>query len=194
MKISEETLRYLSRGNRAPRQRSLGQGATEVCMQGGIHPDYTGQTYLDIVTTVKRAAPDIHVHAFSPLEVWQGAATLEVSLKEFYAALKWQDSAPYPALQQRFCTTRSANRSVPTNSTQRSGWKSCGPRTKSASNLPRPSCSGMLIDPSTGQPTFTPSESCRMQAEALLNLSRCPTSQQRRPCTEKENQDGADAT
>ena len=72
------------------------RGATEVCMQGGIHPDYTGQTYLDIVTTVKRAAPDIHVHAFSPLEVWQGAATLEVSLKEFLCRLKMAGLSTLP--------------------------------------------------------------------------------------------------
>ena len=72
------------------------RGATEVCMQGGIHPDYTGQTYLDIVATVKRAAPDIHVHAFSPLEVWQGAATLEVSLKEFLSRLKMAGLSTLP--------------------------------------------------------------------------------------------------
>jgi FO synthase len=54
------------------------RGATEVCMQGGIHPDFTGQTYLDILEVVKAAAPEIHVHAFSPLEVFQGAATLGI--------------------------------------------------------------------------------------------------------------------
>ncbi len=64
------------------------RGATEVCMQGGIHPDYTGQTYLDIVRTVKQASADIHVHAFSPLEVWQGAETLGLSLEEFLSQLK----------------------------------------------------------------------------------------------------------
>lgn len=64
------------------------RGATEVCMQGGIHPDYSGQTYLDIVETVRHAAPDIHIHAFSPLEVWQGANTLGVSLEEFLKKLK----------------------------------------------------------------------------------------------------------
>lgn len=47
-------------------------------MQGGIHPDFTGQTYLDILEVVKAAAPEIHVHAFSPLEVFQGAATLGI--------------------------------------------------------------------------------------------------------------------
>ncbi len=64
------------------------RGATEVCMQGGIHPDYTGQTYLDIVATVKAAVPEIHVHAFSPLEVWQGAKTLGIDLETFLRKLK----------------------------------------------------------------------------------------------------------
>lgn len=63
------------------------RGATEVCMQGGIHPEYTGQTYLDILHCVKQATPDMHVHAFSPLEVWQGAATLEISLAEYLQQL-----------------------------------------------------------------------------------------------------------
>lgn len=64
------------------------RGATEVCMQGGIHPDYTGQTYLDILRTVKTATPDMHVHAFSPLEVWQGANTLGVSIKGYFEQLR----------------------------------------------------------------------------------------------------------
>ena len=64
------------------------RGATEVCMQGGIHPEYTGQTYLDICSAVKDAIPQIHVHAFSPLEVWQGAATLGVTLEEFLKNLR----------------------------------------------------------------------------------------------------------
>ena len=64
------------------------RGATEVCMQGGIHPEYTGQTYLDILATVKAAAPDMHVHAFSPLEVFQGAQTLGIPLTEFLTRLK----------------------------------------------------------------------------------------------------------
>ena len=69
-------------------QEAWSRGATEVCMQGGIHPDYTGQTYLDIVQTVRKAVPDMHIHAFSPLEVWQGAETGGLSLKEFLTELK----------------------------------------------------------------------------------------------------------
>ncbi|MCK0197301.1 5-amino-6-(D-ribitylamino)uracil--L-tyrosine 4-hydroxyphenyl transferase CofH [Ancylobacter sp. 6x-1] len=64
------------------------RGATEVCMQGGIHPDYSGHTYLSIVRAVKAAVPDLHVHAFSALEVRHGAATLGVPVSEFLAMLK----------------------------------------------------------------------------------------------------------
>ncbi len=64
------------------------RGATEVCLQGGIHPAFTGQTYLDVLHAVKEAAPDIHVHAFSPLEVNQGAKTLGMPLAAFLQRLK----------------------------------------------------------------------------------------------------------
>lgn len=56
-------------------------------MQGGIHPSYTGETYLDILRTVKRAAPGIHVHAFTPLEVTHGAQTLGLPVREFLSRL-----------------------------------------------------------------------------------------------------------
>jgi FO synthase len=69
-------------------QEAWDRGATEVCMQGGIHPDFTGQTYLEICRAVRAAVPGMHVHAFSPLEVHQGAATLGISVGEFLALLK----------------------------------------------------------------------------------------------------------
>jgi FO synthase len=64
------------------------RGATEVCLQGGIHPAFTGETYLEVLHAVKDAAPDIHVHAFSPLEVTQGARTLGLPLETFLRRLK----------------------------------------------------------------------------------------------------------
>ena len=53
------------------------RGATEVCMQGGIHPAFNATTYLSLLRAVKDATPGIHVHAFSPLEIMHGAASLE---------------------------------------------------------------------------------------------------------------------
>ena len=64
------------------------RGATEVCMQGGIHPEFTGQTYIDICRAVREAAPGIHLHAFSPLEIHQGAETLGLPVHEFLLRLK----------------------------------------------------------------------------------------------------------
>lgn len=69
-------------------QEAWAAGATEVCLQGGIHPSYDGNTYLEIVATVKEAAPDMHVHAFSPLEITHGAQTLGLSLETFLRRLK----------------------------------------------------------------------------------------------------------
>ena len=64
------------------------RGGTEVCMQGGIHPEYTGQKYLEILRLVKNAVPEMHIHAFSPLEVWQGAKTSNRTIREFLQDLK----------------------------------------------------------------------------------------------------------
>ena len=64
------------------------RGAAEVCMQGGIHPEYTGATYVDICRAVKAAVPGLHVHAFSPLEVRQGAATLGLPIEAFLRRLR----------------------------------------------------------------------------------------------------------
>ena len=64
------------------------RGATEVCMQGGINPRYTGDTYLALLRAVKVEIPEMHVHAFSPLEIAQGAATLGVSIESFLARLR----------------------------------------------------------------------------------------------------------
>ena len=49
------------------------RGAVEVCLQGGIHPDYDGSTYLAICRAIKEVCPQMHIHAFSPLEIWHGA-------------------------------------------------------------------------------------------------------------------------
>ncbi len=64
------------------------RGATEVCLQGGIHPDYTGAHYLSVCRSIKAALPSMHVHAFSPLEIWHGATTLGLPIPEYLAQLK----------------------------------------------------------------------------------------------------------
>jgi len=69
-------------------REAVERGATEVCLQGGIHPSYTGETYSAIVRAVKTACPDLHIHAFSPLEIWQGAQTLGMTARDYLMRLK----------------------------------------------------------------------------------------------------------
>jgi FO synthase len=64
------------------------RGATEVCLQGGIHPSFDGSFYIGLVEAIRAAVPGLHIHAFSPLEVWQGAATLEMPLREYLERLR----------------------------------------------------------------------------------------------------------
>ncbi|MGB8003854.1 MAG: 5-amino-6-(D-ribitylamino)uracil--L-tyrosine 4-hydroxyphenyl transferase CofH [Gaiellaceae bacterium] len=68
-------------------EEAWARGATEVCLQGGIHPAFTGDYYLSVVRAIKEAVPGLHVHAFSALEVWQGAATLDLPLDDYLAEL-----------------------------------------------------------------------------------------------------------
>jgi FO synthase len=63
-------------------------GATEVCMQGGIHPDLPGTAYFDIARAVKSRVPDMHVHAFSPMEIVNGAARTGLSVRDWLIAAK----------------------------------------------------------------------------------------------------------
>ena len=63
-------------------------GATEVCMQGGIDPQLPGTAYLDLARAVKRGAPGIHLHAYSPMEIVNGAARMQVSIPEFLLAAR----------------------------------------------------------------------------------------------------------
>ena len=68
-------------GDRA--QEAWAAGATEVCMQGGIHPDLPGTAYFDIAAEVKRRCPEMHVHAFSPMEVMNGTARTGLSIRDW---------------------------------------------------------------------------------------------------------------
>jgi FO synthase len=71
-------------------------GATEVCLQGGIHPDFDGSYYLDVTRAVKAAVPQIHVHGFTALEVTEGARRLGVPLRDYLAEMKNAGLASLP--------------------------------------------------------------------------------------------------
>ncbi|MEU1009025.1 bifunctional FO biosynthesis protein CofGH [Streptomyces sp. NPDC005890] len=69
-------------------QQAWDVGAVEVCMQGGIHPDLPGTAYFDIAKAVKERVPGMHVHAFSPMEVVNGATRTGMSIREWLTAAK----------------------------------------------------------------------------------------------------------
>lgn len=64
------------------------RGATEVCLQGGIHPEFTGDFYVNLVESIKEYLPEMHIHGFTPLEVWQGAETLGVPVRDYLIRLR----------------------------------------------------------------------------------------------------------
>ena len=83
-------------------------GATEVCLQGGIHPDFDGDYYIDVTRAVKEAAPDIHVHGFTALEVTEGARRLGEPLADYLPPPDGRRAARRcPAPRPRSSTTRS---------------------------------------------------------------------------------------
>ena len=69
-------------------QEAWDRGGTEVCLQGGLHPEIAGSYYREIVLAIKKALPDIHIHAFSPFEVWYGATKSKLSYKDFLSDLR----------------------------------------------------------------------------------------------------------
>jgi FO synthase len=73
-------------GERA--EQAWAVGATEVCMQGGIHPDLPGTAYFDLVAEIRRRVPEMHIHAFSPMEVVNGASRAGMSIRDWLAAAK----------------------------------------------------------------------------------------------------------
>ncbi len=72
------------------------RGATEICLQGGIHPAFDGDYYASVVRAIKDAVPALHVHAFSALEIWQGATTLGADLDSYLARLRDEGLASLP--------------------------------------------------------------------------------------------------
>src|SRR5215203_2564211 len=64
------------------------RGATEVCLQGGIHPAFTGEYYASVVDAIRSELPGLHIHVFSALEVWQGAETIGLPLEDYLALLR----------------------------------------------------------------------------------------------------------
>lgn len=88
-RAEEAGAEFLSLGQVVARaQEAWDRGATEVCIQGGLHPKMEGDHYRRIVIAIKDALPDMHIHAFSPFEIWYGATKSKMSYHEFLADLK----------------------------------------------------------------------------------------------------------
>jgi len=64
------------------------RGGTEVCIQGGLHPDIPGDHYLKLLQAVKRRVPGMHIHAFSPFEIWYGVRKTRMPLADYLLMLK----------------------------------------------------------------------------------------------------------
>ena len=110
------------------------RGATEVCLQGGIHPDFDGDYYIDVCHAVHEAAPEIHIHGFTALEVTEGAKRLEEPLDDYLRRLMDGRAARRcRAPRRRSSTTRSAPCCAPTRSTPRSGSTPTASHTRSVS-------------------------------------------------------------
>jgi 7,8-didemethyl-8-hydroxy-5-deazariboflavin synthase CofH subunit len=85
----DERAYFLSMDEIADRVKEAWEiGATEVCMQGGMHPDIDGNFYIELIKAVKEAVPEMHTHAFSPFEIFYGAESLGISEEEFIERLK----------------------------------------------------------------------------------------------------------
>lgn len=69
-------------------QEAWNRGGTEVCIQGGLHPGMPGSYYRDIIRAIKATLPDIHIHAFSPFEIWYGSVKSRLSYREFLTDLR----------------------------------------------------------------------------------------------------------
>jgi len=69
-------------------KKAVNDGAIEVCIQGGLHPDIDAYFYEEIILKVKEEAPDVHIHAFSPMEIFYGASKADLSIKETLKMLK----------------------------------------------------------------------------------------------------------
>ena len=69
-------------------QVAWNRGATEVCIQGGLHPKMSGNYYREILLAIKSKLPDMHIHAFSPFEIWYGSKKTKMSYQDFISDLR----------------------------------------------------------------------------------------------------------
>ena len=160
------------------------RGATEVCLQGGIHPDYTGETYVAICSAIKEAVPGMHIHAFSPLEVTQGAATLKQPIAAFLASLQGGRPRHLAGHGGRDPRRRGPRHHLPgQDQHRRVARRAARRRTSSACARPRPSCTAMSRRRLPGRGICWRCATCRSRPAASPNSCRCRSCTWKRRCT-----------
>ena len=88
-RVEDKGAEWLSLDQIVERAReAYDRGATEICIQGGLHPKLSANFYRDILLSVKKEIPDLHIHAFSPFEIWYGASKSKLNYKDFLFDLK----------------------------------------------------------------------------------------------------------
>ena len=168
----------------AARAREAWQrGATEVCMQGGIHPDFTGDTYLDICRAVREAVPGMHVHAFSPLEVHQGAATLGLPVYEFLVRLKEAGLGTLPGTAAEMLDDEVRAVLCPDKINTARWLEVMKAAHRAASRPRRRSCMAMSTAMCTGRAICCACAICKPTPAASLNSFRCRSCTWRRRFT-----------
>ena len=84
--VGAETLSLAEIVRRTEEARA--RGGTEVCIQGGLNPNLPWTHYFDILRAIKQACPDIHIHAYSPFEIWYGARQAKMTFEDYIGDLK----------------------------------------------------------------------------------------------------------
>ena len=85
-KINQNGAELLSLENIVSRSiEAWDRGATEVCIQGGLHPKISGDIYRNIIKSIKKVLPDMHIHAFSPFEIWYGSSKKKLDFRTFFS-------------------------------------------------------------------------------------------------------------
>ena len=159
------------------------RGAVEVCLQGGIHPGFDGDYYVEVCEAIKRELPDLHVHAFSALEVWQGAATLGEPLDAYLARLRDVGLASLPGTAAEILDDE-VRRVLCPDKVNTAQWLEVHETAhRPASARRRRSCSGTSTRRAAGRATSCASASCSSAQAASPSSCRCRSSTWRRRST-----------